>query len=102
MHDSRISVRMVHRHVRLPAAVAETRHRAILVIADNTLVNSRRIYGPSVDISESVRGSEFHRIQNAAVVPDLNSSVGPPIETVTGVAAVIERGFLFEAGSARA
>ena len=102
MHDSRISMRMIHGHVRLPAAVTEARHRTILVIADNTLVDAGSIYWPGIDISESMRSREFHGIQDMAVVPDLDTSVRPPIETVTGVATVIERGFLFEAGSARA
>src|SRR4029077_2256144 len=93
---------MVHRHVRLPAAVTEARYRAILVIADNTLVNACGIYRPGIYFSESMRGSVFHGIQDAAVVPDLDPGVGPPVETVTGVAAVIERGLLFEVGASRA
>src|ERR1700719_1543651 len=93
---------MVHRHVRLPAAITEARYRAILVIADDTLVNACRIYRPGIYFSESMRGSVFHGIQDAAVVPDLDPSIGPPVETVTGVAAVIERGLLFEVGASRA
>src|SRR6266852_4169725 len=54
MDNPRISVRMVDRHVRLPATVAEARHRTILMIADNTLVNSSRIYRPGVDVCESM------------------------------------------------
>ncbi len=49
-----------------------------------------------------MRGSEFHGIQNAAVFPHLDSRIGPPVETVTSVATVVESGLLLEAGLARA
>src|SRR5207302_2987665 len=67
-----------------------------------TLVDAGRVNRPSVYVGESMRGGEFHGIQNAAVVPDFDAGIGPPVETVTGVAAVVERGFLLEAGASRA
>ena len=46
-------------------------------------------------------GSEFHGIEDAAVVPDFNGGIGPPVETVTSVAAVIECRLLLQVSAAR-
>jgi len=46
-----------------------------------------------------MRCGVFHRIKDAAVVPDFDTCVGPPVETVARVAAVIERGSLFQIGA---
>src|ERR1700693_3406051 len=99
MYDSGTCMRMVYRRIRLPAAVTEARNRAVLLIPHQALIHARRIHRPGVDVGESMRGGEFHRIKNAAVVPDFDPRVGPPVKTVTGVAAVIERGSLFKIGA---
>src|ERR1700730_8405673 len=98
MYDSRMGAWMVHSHVRLTRAITEARNWPVLLVPDEALIHSRRVHRPGVDVRESVRRREFHRIKDATVVPDFDTGVGPPVETVTSVAAVVERGSLFQIG----
>src|SRR5581483_2117666 len=96
MHHSCVGVRMINRHVRLAAAVAEARHGAELVVSNHALIYPGSIHRPSINVGEPVRRGEFHGINNPAVVPYLNTGICPPIETVTGVTAVVQNRFLLE------
>src|ERR1700675_114476 len=96
MHNTGTCVRMIHRHIRFTAAVTEAGNGTVFLISDNTLVDSRGIHRPRVDIRESVGGGKFHGIEDATVIPDFDTGIGPPIETMTRVAAVVERSPLFE------
>src|SRR5205807_5063508 len=102
MSDSSVCVRMIDRHVRLAASVAEPRHRAVFVIADTTLICSGGVDRPGVDIRKPVGGRKLHGIKDATVVPYLHPSIRPPVKAVPSVAPVIENGLLLEIGAARA
>src|SRR5437016_7638191 len=92
---------MIHRHIRLAARVTKAGNRTVLLIPDNALIHAGQIHRPSIYVRESMSGSEFHGIEDAAVVPDFNGGIGPPVETVTSVAAVIECRLLLQVGAAR-
>src|SRR5204863_3392180 len=96
MHHAGTCVRMIHRHIGLPAAVTEAGDRTVFLISDNALVDSPCIHWPCVDIREPVGGGNFHGIQDATVIPDLDTSISPPIETMTCVAPVVECSPLFK------
>src|SRR2546430_16790257 len=96
MYNAGPRVRMVDRHIGFPAAVTETRDRAVFLISDNALVDSRGIHRPGVYVRESVGCGKFHGIQDATVIPDLDTRIGPPIKAMTCVAPVVECGPLLE------
>src|SRR5204862_8150476 len=39
---------------------------------------------------------KFHGIQDTIVIPDLDTSIRPPVETMTSVASVVQSGPLFQ------
>src|ERR1700687_3631258 len=92
---------MIHRHIRLATRVTKPGNRTAPLIPDHALIHTCQIHRPSIYVREAMPGSEFHGIEDAAVVPDLNGGIGPPVETVTSVAAVIECRLLLQVGAAR-
>ena len=98
MHDAGVRLRVIHRHVRLAAPVAEARHGSELVVADDGVVGALRIDRPRIDIGEAVRRRVRHRIDDPAVVVHLHTGVRPPVEAMPRVAAVVERRVLLERG----
>src|SRR6516162_2451452 len=93
---------MIDSHVWLLAAVAEPRNVARGLIGYHTQVGACRTHRPGIDVSEPMACGKLHGVQNAAVIPNLNSGISPPVKAMTHIAPIVESRLLFQTSLARA
>ena len=87
VHDAGLRPGVIDAHEGLAAAVAEDRHGAVRVVADEREVAAGLVDGPGVDLGEAVRGRPAHRVVDAAVVVHAHRGVVPPVEAVADAAS---------------
>src|SRR5947207_14755115 len=78
-----------HTHKVLAAAVDELRYRPARVIAKNTEIETV-INRPRANFREAMRRGKAHGVDNLRIIPCLDASVVPPVETMPHVAPVAE------------
>src|ERR1700682_5752975 len=102
MRSSGVCLGIPDAHEVFPASMDEQGNWSVRLIMYNAEILPLRIDWPRLDLRKPMCRSKAHGVFDLGIVPNLDGSIVPPIETMTYIASIIQRDMLFKDGGTRA
>src|SRR6266852_3216587 len=102
MYGSGVCSGIPDAHEVFPASMDEQGHWPVGLVMYDAEIFPLRTNRPRLDLCEPMCRGKAHGVLNLGIVPNLDSGIVPPIETMAYIASIAQRDMLFENGGTRA
>src|SRR5882762_6342256 len=101
MHSSRVCSGIPDAHEVFPASMDEQGHWPVSLVMYDAEIFPLRIDRPVLHFHKPMCSGKAHGVLNLGIVPNLDSGIVPPIETMAYIASITQGDALFENGGPR-